>query len=57
MSDFEIPGGVTGGGQVNSVVAGTGISVDSTDPVNPVVTNTGASGISAELAIAYAVAL
>lgn len=29
-----------GGGQVDSVVAGTGISVDSSDPANPVVTNT-----------------
>src|ERR1035437_2105943 len=27
------------GGQVNTVVAGTGISVNSTDPVNPIVTN------------------
>ncbi len=33
----------TGGGQVNSIVAGVGISVDSTDPANPVVTNTGSS--------------
>lgn len=33
-------GGGSGGGQVNSVVAGTGITVDNTDPVNPVVTNT-----------------
>lgn len=31
----------TGGGQVNSVVAGTGISVDSTDPANPIVSATG----------------
>lgn len=31
------PGGGGGGGQVNSVVAGTGISVNSTDPVNPIV--------------------
>lgn len=29
-----------GGGQVNSIVAGTGISVNSTDPANPIVTNT-----------------
>jgi hypothetical protein len=29
-----------GVGQVNSVVAGRNISVDSTDPVNPIVTNT-----------------
>lgn len=32
-----------GGGQVNSVVAGTGISVDSTDPANPIVSATGGS--------------
>lgn len=30
-----------GGGQVNTVVAGTGIAVNSIDPVNPVVSNTG----------------
>ena len=30
---------ILGGGQVNTIVAGTGISVDSTDPVNPVVNN------------------
>ena len=30
----------TGGGQVNTVSAGTGISVNSTDPANPVVSNT-----------------
>ncbi len=35
--------GGAGGGQVNSVVAGTGISVDNTDPANPIVTNTGSS--------------
>ena len=29
-----------GGGQVNSIVAGTNISVDSTDQANPIVTNT-----------------
>ena len=28
------------GGQVNTIVAGTGISVNSTNPVNPIVTNT-----------------
>jgi hypothetical protein len=32
-----VNGGGGGGGQVNSVVAGTGITVDNTDPVNPVV--------------------
>lgn len=31
--------GGSGGGQVNTVVAGTGISVNSTDPVNPIITN------------------
>lgn len=31
----------TGGGQVNSIVAGTGISVDSADPANPIVSTTG----------------
>jgi hypothetical protein len=30
---------VTGGGQVDTVVAGTGITVDATDPANPIVTN------------------
>lgn len=33
--------GSGGGGQVNSVVAGTGITVDSTDPANPIVSATG----------------
>ncbi len=33
-----------GGGIVNSVVAGTGISVDNTDPANPVVNATGTGG-------------
>lgn len=32
-----------GTGTVNSIVAGTGISVDSTDPANPIVTNTGSA--------------
>lgn len=36
----------TGGGQVNTVVAGTGISVDSTDPANPIVSVTGASSFA-----------
>lgn len=31
------------GGQVNSVVAGTGISVDNTDPINPIVSATGSA--------------
>lgn len=33
-------GGGGGGGTVDSVVAGTGISVDSTDPANPIVSST-----------------
>jgi hypothetical protein len=32
-----------GGGIVETIVAGVGISIDSTDPANPVVTNTGSS--------------
>jgi hypothetical protein len=43
-----------GSGTVESVVAGTGISVDSTDPANPVVANTGATaaqGAKADTAI------
>lgn len=36
--DF-VPGG-GGGGTVDTVVAGTGISVDSTDPANPIVSST-----------------
>jgi hypothetical protein len=44
LIDFLRRGGFRGGGggsggQVNTVVAGTGISVNSTDPINPVVTN------------------
>lgn len=31
------PGGGGGGGQVNTVVGGTNINVDATDPVNPIV--------------------
>lgn len=51
MSNLEIPGGgVGGGGQVNTVVAGVGISVDSTDPANPVITNTGATAAQGALA-------
>lgn len=33
-----------GGGVVNSVVAGSGISVDNTDPANPIVSATGVAG-------------
>lgn len=38
------PGGGSGGGQVNSVQAGSGISVDSTDPRNPIVSSTSSGG-------------
>lgn len=34
----------SGGGQVDSVVAGTNISVDNTDPQNPIISSTGGSG-------------
>lgn len=37
---YNLGSGGEGGGQVNTVVAGTGISVNSTDPANPIVTNT-----------------
>jgi len=47
----------TGTGVVETIVAGTGISVDSTDPANPIVTATGSGGVSEELVIAYAVSL
>jgi hypothetical protein len=33
-------GGGGGGGTVDTITAGTGISVDSTDPANPIITNT-----------------
>ena len=39
----NLPGG-GGGGQVNTVVGGTDISVDATDPVNPIVNFTGTLG-------------
>ena len=38
-SNGDVTVTILGGGQVNTIVAGTGISVDSTDPVNPVVNN------------------
>lgn len=38
-----LPGG-GGGGQVDSVVGGTDISVDNTDPANPIVNYTGSGG-------------
>jgi hypothetical protein len=37
--DLTVTGSGTGG-QVNTVVAGTAISVNSTDPINPIITNT-----------------
>ncbi len=49
---ITISGGA-GGGQVNSVVAGTGISVDSTDPANPIVSATGTVGPGTINEIAY----
>ena len=42
-SPLKVVGGGSGG-QVNTVVAGTGISVDATDPANPIVTATSGSG-------------
>lgn len=49
---------VTGGsGTIQTIVAGTGIIVDDTDPANPIISTTGGSGISESLAIAYAVSL
>jgi hypothetical protein len=43
---YQAAGG-GGGGTVNSVVAGTGITVDNTDPANPVVAATGIQTITA----------
>ncbi len=37
-------GGGGGGGQVDSIVAGTNVTVDNTDPVNPVVSASGGGG-------------
>lgn len=37
---------VSSGGQVNTIVAGAGISVDSTDPINPIITATAPSVIT-----------
>ena len=36
-----------GGGQVNAVVAGTNITVDNTDPANPIINSTGGGGTPA----------
>lgn len=43
----------SGGGQVNSVVAGTGITVDSTDPANPIVSATGTPPGGLNLQVQY----
>lgn len=43
QANVTLTGG-SGTGQVNSVVAGTGISVDSTDPVNPIVSTSAVVG-------------
>lgn len=40
------PGGGGGGGTVDSVVAGTNITVDATDPANPIVSASGALGVA-----------
>ena len=37
-------GGGGGGGQVDSVVAGTNITVDNTDPINPIISASGGGG-------------
>ncbi len=39
-----VNGGGGGGGTVDSIVAGIGIAVDSTDPANPIVSATGGGG-------------
>jgi hypothetical protein len=46
------PGG--GGGGLESVVAGTGISVDNTNPDNPIITNTSPGGTTYALTLADA---
>ncbi len=40
----NLPRATTGTGTVNSIIAGTGISVDSTDPANPIVIAIGGGG-------------
>lgn len=39
--DFSIPAGINGTGTVTSIVAGENISVDNSDPENPVISSTG----------------
>ena len=48
-------GSVSGSGVVETIVAGANITVDDTDPANPIISSTG--GTSEELIIAYAVSL
>jgi hypothetical protein len=48
--------GSGGGGTVDTIVAGSGITVDATDPANPIVSATG-GGVAEELVIAYSVSL
>lgn len=43
-SGSQLPSG-GGGGTVDSIVAGTNITVDDTDPANPIVSSTAASGL------------
>lgn len=43
-SEVNVTVSGSGGGQVNSVVAGTNITVDNTDPTNPIVSSTGGGG-------------
>lgn len=45
QANISLSGGA-GGGQVNSIVAGTNITVDSTDPANPIVSATGGGSFS-----------
>jgi len=48
--------GGTGSGVVETIVAGSGITVDDTDPANPIVSAAG-GGVTEELVIAYATVL
>lgn len=57
LADPYVINVIGGSGVVETIVAGTGINVDNTDPANPIVSTTGGSGISESLAIAYAVSL
>jgi hypothetical protein len=44
LGTFDVYNGANGSGTVASVVAGTGVSVDNTDPANPVISVTGLVG-------------